>query len=207
MAKYKCKDPKCPNKKSLNQPGYCPECGGKLVKKSSNAIIYVILGVGVIFILLIVLGAYTAMTTPINYTSTNQDQNQTPVKNEKTNPVFENEYISFKVPEGYEIKDESAFWTVPILISVYENGTKIGSVKLDSTTTLGEINEQNPSSYEKDGKLSYEVFTSDPASVNRWVLFDNYGSTGNMLKIQFDFNKQNVYDEVVDTLKIKKSPS
>lgn len=69
MAKYKCKDPKCPNKKSLNQPGYCPECGGKLVKKSSNALVYGILGVGVIFLLIVAFGVYLIMTgVPINDT-------------------------------------------------------------------------------------------------------------------------------------------
>lgn len=69
MAKYKCKNPKCSNKDYQKQPGYCPECGDKLVKKSSNAIVYGILGVGVIFLLIVAIGVYALMTgVPVNDT-------------------------------------------------------------------------------------------------------------------------------------------
>ena len=62
MVKYKCKNPKCSNKNYQKQPGYCPECGDKLVKKSSNALVYGILGVGVIFLLIVAIGVYALMT-------------------------------------------------------------------------------------------------------------------------------------------------
>lgn len=210
MAKYKCKDPKCPNKKSLNQPGYCPECGGKLVKKSSNALVYGILGVGVIFILLIAIGAYTVMTTPINYTSTNQDQKQTPVKNEKTNPVFENQYFKFEYSNNYQLiektnSDDSSSEIMDIWVNK-------GSKELVGEITYGESNQADTNRIKEQyskitvaGKEAYEY--SDFGSIGCFIILDeNKEGFSKTMIIDFDPEDSAVYNQIKNSLVIKKIP-
>lgn len=156
--------------------------------------------------ILMIVALVVAMSGCVDTSQNNTIVEKNNTTTETTDPgTFENEYLSFEIPEGITANDDSSALTIPILISINENGEKIGSIKLDSETSQADIMNQNPSSYKTAGLTSYEVIGDD--SITRYILLDNYAETGNMIKITFNFNKQNVYNKIVDSLEIKKTPN
>lgn len=103
MAKYKCPDLKCPEKDILDKPGYCPECGKKLVKISNVNPLLIITAVIVLLFIVGAVALSTVKLTPSNITTnsltTNSQVNTTPTVPHKT---FSKDGITFDYPESWE---------------------------------------------------------------------------------------------------------
>lgn len=106
MAKYKCTNPKCPNKNKESKPGYCPECGKKLLK-DNNMKYLLIAGGGLFLLILIAMVLAVATYNPALNTTNNQTEvNQTPAPTPAVaSNVFENKYYKFTLPPGTTVKD------------------------------------------------------------------------------------------------------
>lgn len=229
MAKYKCRNPKCSNKEYQKQPGYCPECGGKLIKKSSNAIVYGILGVGVIFLLIVAFGVYAVMTgVPVNDTniSKNQDQDQEKTTTKKeSNPVFENQYIKFEYPKGWTVKDNpkngnlhvditsstiknGAFYIYPL--AVFESNYPGEEATLDNFGSILQSEETNQAGLDKINVagtkgLQYTPLSEDKIGIAEYFLYLKHGNDFYILNIpttDFDKDSEGI-DLIVKTLKFK----
>lgn len=221
----------CPNCKTENQDSseFCQNCGSKLnnVKSESElkekwdnksrggkvALGFFACVLGLIFIIAIVAIIYpdnTTSPTPVQTANTTTQSIVTPTTTTSPNDVgtFDNQYVSFQVPSGYEVTEvtgTSDSSSSVMDIDINKDGTLVGEVSYMENQPSDLTNMESTSTKTTTaGKSSIE--SSDSSGLyDDIILGMSTKGYNKLIDIQTDSNQAALYQKIKDTIVIKRT--